>query len=162
MLLVEVWVLLIKLPQGWRRSPPHRPVWPSRPAGTHGRLRALQHLAPKVLRQHVFFFILAFPSDSFFHIFSPSTSLSFLQPPLVTPAPLETLLCFQHFQCFVSFCFKLLGQLCHFGHRIKDTLLCSHSMWYNRVPTSVSNSVTVFLSTTFPCLFSPWAACSTV
>lgn len=121
---LEVWVLLIKLPQGWRRSPRHRPVWPSRPAGTHRRLRALQHLAPKVLRQHVFFFILAFPSDSFFHLFSPSTSLSFLQPPLVTLTPLETLLCFQHFQCFVSFCFKLLGQWCHFGDLVKDTFLC--------------------------------------
>lgn len=57
---LEVWALLIELPQGWRRSPWYCPVWPKCTAGMHWRLWTLQHLAPKLLRQH-FFFMHAFP-----------------------------------------------------------------------------------------------------
>lgn len=98
--MLKVWVLLIKLPQGWRRSPLHRPVWPPHPAGTHGRLPALQHLASKVLRQLVFSSTWPFPLTLFSpsYLYSASTSHFFLQPPLVTHTPAET---FQHFQCFL-------------------------------------------------------------
>lgn len=149
---LEVWVLLIKLPQGWRRPPRHHPVWPSRPAGTNARLRALQHLAPKVLRQHVFAPSWPFPLTlSFISLLS----LSFLQPPLVTHTPLAGCSVSKISNAFFSFCFKLLGHWCHSGHWIKDKLLCRHRVWYNLVSTSVSVFVTFFLSTSFlPPVFS--------
>lgn len=113
---LKVWVLLIKLPQGWSRSPRRCPVWPPHPAGVHGGLRVLQQLAPKVLRQLVFPSTWPFPLTLFFsYLYSSSTSRSFLQPPLVTHTPSET---FQHFQCFLfPFCFKLQG------HWIKDKVV---------------------------------------
>lgn len=121
---LEVWVWLIKLPQGWRRSARHRPVWPPDPAGMHGRLRALQHLAPKVLRLHVFSSSWPFPLTLSFISFL-SFHLAFLfAATSCQPSSLRDLLCFQHFKCFVSFCFKLLGHWCHLAHQIKVTLLC--------------------------------------
>lgn len=106
--LLDVWVLLIKLPKRWRRSPRHRPIWPACPARTHGGDWALQHLAPKVLKQHFFFFILAFPSDTFFHIFTPlPTHFFFFSCHLLTAlSPWRPAL----FPTFSSLC---LLTLCH-------------------------------------------------
>lgn len=136
---LKVWVLLIKLPQGWRRSPLHRPVWPPHPAGTHGRLPALQHLASKVLRQLVFSSTWPFPLTLFSpsYLYSPSTSHFFFSTPSSHPQSRGDFPTFP--MLFVSFCYKLLGQL------------SLHLSLFGDI-----------LSTYFPGLFSPWPVCSTV
>lgn len=86
-----------------------------------GGSRALQRLAPEVLRQHVFTSSWPFPLTPSF-IFSLFFHLaSFSQPPPATFTPPRDLGRLQKFQRFVSFCCKLLGT---FGLRVKDKFLC--------------------------------------
>lgn len=46
---LKVWVLLIKLPQGWSRSPRRCPVWPPHPAGVHGGFECCSNWLQKCL-----------------------------------------------------------------------------------------------------------------
>lgn len=107
---LKVWVLLIKLPQGWSRSPRRCPVWPPHPAGVHGGLRVLQQLAPKVLRQLVFPSTWPFPLTLFFFISLLFFHLAFLFA--TTSCHPHSLRDFPTFpMLFVSFLFQTSGTL---------------------------------------------------
>lgn len=124
------------------------------PTSCRDAWEAAQHLGPKVLRRHVFFS----SSCPFFlsYLCSPSTLLCLLLTPLVTPSPPET--CSVSSVSHVSFCWKLFGTVTALWTPTKRHI----SVLTQSVAHPCLDFVMFFLSPSFPCLFSPWPACSTV